>query len=67
VKASKKKLQEVLGPLDSAGRIVERATLLRLVRKKKVKVPDGTSTADLVQLAMASGCFGRTNKKRVAT
>jgi len=63
--ASKKKLLEALEDVDPHDRIAERATLLRLLRAKKTKVPDGAATADLVQLAMASGCFGRVNKKRV--
>jgi hypothetical protein len=54
-------LAESLDPYD---KVSERATLLRLLKTKKVKVPNQCPTHELVWLAMQSGCFGRENKRR---
>jgi len=62
--SGKKEWMAVLENVDPANKVAERATLRRLLRAKKIQVPDDTSTIKLVQKVMASGAFGRKNKDR---
>lgn len=49
--------------LDPDNKVAERATLHRLLKARKVHLPDPCPTTELVWRAMTSGAFGKNNRR----
>jgi hypothetical protein len=56
-------LLALVEPADPYEKVAERATLKRLLKAKKVPVPDQCPTHELVWLVMQAGAFGRGNRR----